>query len=151
MTCVHEKFMKIALFEAKKAFEADEVPIGAVIVLDGKVIAKAHNKREGSKDATAHAEILAIRKACKKLNDFRLQNSVMYVTLEPCTMCMGAILNARIGTLIFGAAQDKPNILSSTEINNRAELNHKCEICGGVLMKECSALVSDYFKLKRKK
>ncbi|MBQ9790420.1 MAG: tRNA adenosine(34) deaminase TadA [Clostridia bacterium] len=151
MTNTHEKYMKLALAEAKKANDQDEVPIGAVIVLDGKVIAKAHNKREQLKDATAHAEILAIRKACKKIDDFRLQNAVIYVTLEPCTMCMGAILNARIKTLVFGAAQDKQNILSSTEINERAELNHKCEIESGIMAEECARLVSNYFKSKRKK
>lgn len=151
MTNIHEKYMKLALAEAKKANDQDEVPIGAVIVLDGKVIAKAHNKREQSKDATAHAEILAIRKACKKIDDFRLQNAVIYVTLEPCTMCMGAILNARIKTLVFGAAQDKQNILSSAEINERAELNHKCEIESGIMAEECARLVSNYFKSKRKK
>ena len=151
MTDIHEKYMKLALMEAKKAYEKDEVPIGAVVVFDGKVIARAHNKREQSKDATAHAEILAIKKACKKLDDFRLQDAVIYVTLEPCTMCMGAILNARIKTLVFGAAQDKPNILSSVEINERAELNHKCEIKSGILAGECSQLVSNYFKEKRKK
>ena len=141
--------MKLAIREAKKAEEKDEVPIGAVIVIDGKVIAKAHNLRETSRNAVAHAEILAIQKACKKLNDFRLLDASLYVTLEPCTMCMGAILNARIKTLVFGAAQDKPNILSATEINDRAELNHKCEIISGVNADECSALVTEYFKEKR--
>ncbi|MBQ4541513.1 MAG: nucleoside deaminase, partial [Clostridia bacterium] len=89
-----EKFMKKALALAKKAYEQDEVPVGAVIVKDGKVIASAYNKRESSQDATAHAEILAIKKACKKLNDFRLLGAELYVSLEPCVMCTGAILNA---------------------------------------------------------
>ncbi len=150
MENTHEKYMKVALLEAKKAYAEDEVPIGAIIVVGGKIIAKAHNKREKTHDATAHAEILAIKKACKKLEDFRLQDAVMYVTLEPCTMCMGAILNARVGTLVFGGSQNKENILTAREINERAELNHKCEIISGVMASECSLLVSEYFQSKRK-
>ncbi len=141
--------MKRALKEAKKAYENDEVPVGAVIVLDGKVIALAHNKRESSRDATAHAEILAIKKACKKLGDFRL-SADMYVTLEPCLMCFGAILNARIKNLYIGAPQNKENAIRCEELNERAELNHKVSIVRGVLEGECSSLVSGYFLTKRK-
>ena len=151
MERTHEAYMEIALLEAQKALKANEVPIGVVIVRDGKIIAKAHNTREKSHDATAHAEILAIRKACKKLRDFRLNDCIMYVTLEPCTMCMGAVLNSRVGTLVFGASQDKENVLSAAEINERANLNHKTQIVSGVLAEECSSIVSAYFKSKRKK
>lgn len=145
-----QKFMKIALECAKKAYEDGEVPVGAVIVKDGKVIAKAFNKRERSRDATAHAEILAIRKACKKLGDFRLLDCEMFVTLEPCLMCMGAILNSRIKTLFFGAGNNKENALSLKEIVAKAELNHKTQIVGEILKDECSALVSSFFAEKRK-
>ena len=144
-----EKFMKKALSLAKKAFELDEVPVGAVIVLNGKVIASAYNKREFSQDATSHAEILAIKKACKKLNDFRLIGAEMYVSLEPCVMCTGAILNARIEKVYFGASITNGSI-SCAELIDRAELNHKTEIEGGFLKDECSSLVSSYFKQKRK-
>ena len=145
-----EKFMKLALKEAQKAKEANEVPIGAVLVLNGKVIARAHNTREKSKDATAHAEVLCIRKACKKIGDFRLIDAQIYVTLEPCLMCLGAILNARIKTLYFGAEANKPNTITSEELVERAELNHKCEVVGGILRDECSSLISGYFLDKRK-
>ena len=145
-----EKFMKKALVLAKKAYEQDEVPVGAVLVKDGKVIASAYNKRESSQDATAHAEILAIKKACKKLNDFRLIGTELYVSLEPCVMCTGAILNARIEKVYFGASITNGSI-SASELVERAELNHKTEIVGGFMKEECSALVSNYFKGKRKK
>ena len=141
--------MKTAITLAQKACKKDEVPIGAVIVQNGRVIAKAFNKREHSNDATAHAEILAIKKACKKIRDFRLINCDMYVTLEPCAMCMGAILNARITNLYFGAYANKPNTLTCAEITERAGLNHKTNIVGGVMQAECEALIKNYFASKR--
>ncbi len=125
------------------------MPVGAVIVKDGKVIASAFNKRETSKDATAHAEILAIKKACKKLDDFRLIGCDMYVSLEPCVMCTGAILNARIENVYFGAHITNGSI-SAKEITQKAELNHKTNFEGGFFEEECSSLVSGYFKQKRK-
>ncbi len=145
-----EKFMKKAMLLAKKAYEADEVPVGAVIVKAGKVLSFAFNKRESSFDATSHAEILAIRKACKKLKDFRLIGCDMYVTLEPCVMCTGAILNSRIDNVYFGAFISNGSI-SAEELSKRAELNHKTNFFGGFLEKENSELVSKYFKEKRKK
>jgi len=145
-----EKYMRIAIELSKAAKRKGEVPIGAVIVLNNKIIAKAYNKKERLGDATCHAEILAIKKASKKYRDFRLENACMYVSLEPCVMCMGAVLSARISRLVFGARQDKPNILGAYEINERAGLNHKCDIRGGVLEKEASEIISDYFKCKRK-
>ena len=144
-----EKFMKKAIVLAKKAYDADEVPVGAVIVKDGKVLASAFNRRENGFDATAHAEILAIKKACKKLKDFRLVGCDIYVTLEPCVMCMGAILNARIENLFFGAYITNGS-LSAEEIANRAELNHRTNVSGGYFKDECSTMVSNYFKAKRK-
>lgn len=145
-----EKFMKRAMVLAQKAYEADEVPVGAVIVKDGKVLSFAFNKRESGFDATAHAEILAIRKACKKLKDFRLIGCDMYVTLEPCVMCTGAILNSRIENVYFGAYISNGSI-SADELSKRAELNHKTQFFGGFLEKENSELVTKYFKEKRKK
>ena len=146
----NEKFMKKALLLAKRAYSLDEVPVGAVIVKNGEIIASAYNKREKMNDATAHAEILAIKKACKKLNDFRLLGCDIYVTLEPCVMCMGAILNARIENLYFGAFISNGSI-SAKEITDKSVLNHKTNIFGGNSEEECSAIVSDYFKSKRKK
>ena len=144
-----EKFMKKALKLAEKAYELDEVPVGAVIVYDGKVISSAYNKREASKDATAHAEILAIKKACKKFEDFRLIGTELYVTLEPCVMCTGAILNSRIEKVYYGASITNGSI-SAEELVEKAELNHKTEFQGGYLKEECSSLVTEYFKGKRK-
>lgn len=144
-----DKFMKKAIALAKKAGEYDEVPVGAVIVKDGEVLSYAFNKRESKKDATAHAEIMAIQKACKKLSDFRLIDCDMYVTLEPCVMCTGAILNARIKNVYFGAFISNGSI-SAEELSNRAELNHKTNFEGGFRQEECSLIVSNYFKNKRK-
>lgn len=144
-----EKFMKGALGLAKRAYKLDEVPVGAVIVKNGEIISSSYNKRENSNDATAHAEILAIKKACKKLNDFRLIDCDIYVSLEPCVMCMGAILNARIKNLYFGAYISNGSI-SSQEICEKSVLNHKTNIEGGFLKEECSELISDYFRGKRK-
>lgn len=145
----NEKFMKKAMELAKKAYSLDEVPVGAVIVKDGKIIASGYNKRETSFDATNHAEIIAIKKACKKLKDFRLLGTEMYVTLEPCVMCTGAILNARIDTVYFGAYIANGSI-SSNEIAEKAELNHKTNFEGGFMEKENSMLITNYFKEKRK-
>lgn len=143
--------MKIAYKMAQKAYKKDEVPVGAVIEKDGKIIAKAYNKREHSKDATNHAEILAIKQACKKIRDFRLSGCSIFVTLEPCAMCMGAILNARIDNLYFGAYANKPNVLTSQDINNNAGLNHQTNIVGGIMSEQCEELIKQYFAKKRKK
>lgn len=149
MMSYDEKFMKRAISLAKKANALDEVPVGAVIVKDGEVLGSAYNKREMSNDATAHAEILAIKKACKKLGDFRLIGCDLYVSLEPCVMCTGAILNARIENVYFGASITNGSI-SCKELCDRAELNHKTNFEGGYFAEECSKMVSDYFKQKRK-
>lgn len=144
-----EKFMKKAIMLAKKAREIDEVPVGAVIVKDGAIVASAYNQKEHKNLATAHAEVLAINKACKKLRDFRLIGCDMYVSLEPCVMCAGAILSSRIENVYFGAFITNGSI-SASELSQRAELNHKTNFEGGFLKEEASALVSDYFKSKRK-
>lgn len=144
------KYMKIALKEAEKAAVLDEVPVGAVIVKDNKILAKAHNLREKSNDPTSHAEINAIRKACKKLKSWRLEGATIYVTVEPCAMCAGTILWSRIARVVYGAKDLKGGALGTTfnlyEIKN---LNHYPEITSGVLEKECGNIISNYFKAKR--
>lgn len=142
------KFMKIAYQEAKKALVKDEVPIGAVIVHNGQVIAKAYNQRETKQLVTAHAETMAIEKACKKLSTWRLEECTLYTTLEPCLMCSGVIVQSRIKRVVFGAITNK--FFGLTKIfNHKEEMNYKIEIQGGILEKECSTLVSNYFKDKR--
>ncbi|MEG1581560.1 MAG: nucleoside deaminase [Clostridia bacterium] len=149
----NEKMMSLAIKEAIKAKQKDEVPIGAVIVRDGKVIARGYNERQTKHLATAHAEIIAINKACKKLGDYRLNGCSMYVTLEPCLMCAGACLNARLDKVYFGAYEVKvtKNTESATSLALRTNLNHNIEFEGGILEKECSELLSFYFRDKRNK
>ncbi len=143
-------FMQRAILEAKKAQAIDEVPIGAIIVLNGKIIARAYNKKESTQLATAHAEILAINKACKKLKSWRLDGAEMFVTLEPCPMCAGAIVNARIKKVYFGAYEPKSgSAVSKFNILSDAGLNHSTEFVGGVMEDECSLMLKNYFKLKR--
>ena len=144
--------MKLAIKEAEKGLRKDEVPIGAVIVIDGKVIAKAHNKTNGTQIATKHAEICAIEKACKKTGSWRLLNAEMYVTLEPCAMCAGAIANARIKKVYFGAYEEKSGCAASLyPVLSENGLNHSTESKGGISEEECSALLKNYFKSKRVK
>ena len=138
--------MECAYKEALKAYKKDEVPVGAVIVYNGEIIAKAHNQKEGSNRAIAHAEILAIEKANKKIGDFRLEDCVMYVTLEPCIMCAGAITSARIKKLVYGATDPRFGACKSLINIFDLKLNHKTLIEGGVLEGKCSKLISDFFK-----
>lgn len=147
---MNEEFMKIALLEARKAFKKGEVPIGAVVVKDGKVLAKAHNTRQKSKNAVNHAEIIAIAKACKKNRDWRLENAEIYVTLEPCPMCAGAIANARIETCYYGAADKTSTTNLAQQIFQDVRLNHKVNSIGGILEPECAALLRDFFASRRK-
>ncbi len=145
-----EIFMKKALSEAFKALKKDEVPIGCVIVKDGAVIARAHNLRETKKKATAHAEILAIEKACKKLGDWRLDGCELYVTLEPCIMCAGAILNARIKKVYFGAREPKGGAVESRfQLLDKGALNWTTDFEGGVLDEDCALLITEFFRKKR--
>ncbi len=140
------ELMSLALKLAKKAYKKGEVPIGAIIVKNGKIISKAYNNRESSQIAINHAEIIAIKKACKKLKSWRLDGCEMYCTLEPCFMCSGAILNARIKTLYFGAYEQKSG--SATSRFNLFEdtgHNHKCNVVGGVMESECKKLMQDFF------
>lgn len=148
---MQEKFMKEALKEAKKAYEKLEVPVGAVIVKDGKVIARAHNVKEGRKDTTKHAEILAISKASKKLESWRLTDCEMYVTLEPCSMCAGALINARVKKLYIGTMDEKTGACGSVfNLLEDYTFNHKVEIETGILQQECETLLKEFFKELRK-
>ncbi len=145
-------FMKEALKEAKKAYKKDETPVGAVIVKDGKVIARGHNEKELKNDPTLHAEISAIRKACKKLNSWRLNDCDMYVTLEPCAMCAGAIIQARVGRLFIGTTDPKAGAVGSVvDILGVDKFNHRVEVSYGLLMEECSKILKDFFKELRQR
>lgn len=148
----NEKWMKEAIKQAKKAAQKDEVPIGCVIVKDDQIIARAYNKRKMKQCSTAHAEILAIEKACKKLGSWRLEDCDLYVTLEPCPMCSGAIIQSRIRNVIFGAYDPKGGCMGSNmNINDVRGFNHYPDIEGGILQDECSRLLKEFFKAKRKK
>ena len=144
------RFMALALLEAEKAAKKDEVPIGAVIVKGDKVIAKAHNLTERKRDATRHAEMIAIEKASKKLKSWRLSGCEMYVTVEPCAMCAGAIANARIDRLYFGAKEEKSGCaVSKYPVLSDGGLNHSVEFAGGIMEEECADVIKKYFKSKR--
>lgn len=145
-----EYYMSLAIEEAKKAYLLDEVPVGAVIVRNGEVVARAHNGREILKDATAHAEILAINEACRRLNGWRLIDCSMYVTLEPCPMCAGALVNSRIEKLVFGAYDLRAGAVKSIyNIPEDQRLNHRLEIVEGFMEEECRELMQSFFKRKR--
>ncbi|KUK11286.1 MAG: Cytosine/adenosine deaminase [Clostridia bacterium 41_269] len=142
--------MKIALEEAAKAGKQGEVPVGAVLVVDGRVVAKGHNEKEKLKDPTAHAEILVIRKAAEELGDWRLCKGDIYVTLEPCPMCVGAMIQARIKRLFFGVPDPKAGAAGT--VVNLAEcrdFNHQMEVLGGILEDECRLLLKEFFKERR--
>ncbi len=138
-------FMKKAIVRAKAAEKQDEVPIGAVVVLDGKVIATGRNMRETKKNSLNHAEIIAIDRACKKIGAWRLNECTLYVTMEPCPMCAGAIVNSRIKRVVFGCYDKKAGACGSVFNINDFPLNHKFELVGGVLEKECASLLSEFF------
>lgn len=148
---MEKKFMIMAYKQAEKAREKDEVPIGAVIVKDGKVLSKGYNLVENTNKATAHAEIIAIEKACKKLKSWRLDGAEIYVTLEPCAMCAGAIANARIKKVYFGAYERKSGCAESKyPVLTDNGLNHSAEYEGGIMEEECASLIKKYFSEKRK-
>lgn len=145
-----EKFMKEALRQAKKAEAIGDVPIGCVIVQDGKIIARGYNKRNKMKTVLAHAELLAIRKACKKTGDWRLEDCTMYITLEPCQMCAGAIVQARIPRVVLGSMNKKAGCAGSVlNLLDIKEFNHQVDITYGVLNEECSTMLSAFFKRLR--
>lgn len=147
-----EKFMKQALLQAKKAKELGEVPIGCVIVQDGKVIGRGYNRRNTDKSTLSHAEITAIRKASKKLNDWRLEECTLYVTLEPCQMCAGAIVQSRMKKVVIATMNPKAGCAGSVlNLLQMAAFNHQVEIEKGVLEEECSTMLSDFFRELREK
>jgi tRNA(adenine34) deaminase len=148
----HEQWMRRAIIEAGKAQAKDEVPIGCVIVQGGRIIARGHNVRETSQDPIGHAELIAIRKAARKLGSWRLLDTVLYVTLEPCTMCMGAIILARIPTVVFGCYDPKGGAAGSLyDLSSDPRLNHRVELLPQVLEHECSRLLSDFFSALRER
>ena len=146
-----EKWMKIAISEANLAKNEGEIPVGAVIVQNNKLIVKAHNKPILNHDPTAHAEIEALRKAGRKLKNYRLLGSTLYVTLEPCAMCLGAMMHARIERIVFGTSDPKTGVCGSkTDLTSEAFFNHRIKVQGGVLEKETKNLLQSFFKSKRK-
>jgi len=146
-----EYFMREAIELAREAAAEGEVPVGAVVVKDDEIVGRGRNKREGAKNALAHAELAAINDACETLHGWRLWQCDLYVTLEPCPMCAGAIINSRIKTVYFGAHDEKAGCFGSVTDFNGLDFNHKPEIIGGVLEDECGRLLSDFFKTLRSK
>ncbi len=145
------KFMRLALREAQKAYDKLEIPVGAIIVKDGKVIAKAHNVKEQKNDATCHAEILAIKKASKKMKNWRLSDCTMYVTLEPCTMCAGAIIQSRIKKVCIGAMDENAGSCGSVyNVFEDYKFNHHVEAVYGICKNDCEKILKDFFKMLRK-
>jgi len=145
-----ELFMRLALAEAEKALLAGEVPVGAVVVRGGEVIASAHNGPVGLKDPSAHAEILALRRAAEAEGNYRLAGTTLYVTIEPCLMCAGALIHARVSRLVFGAPDPKGGaVVSLYEVLGDGRLNHRVEVTGGVLGEACGEILSRFFREKR--
>ena len=152
MNKIHEKWMELAIQQALLAEKMDEVPVGAVLVQDNQLIASAHNQPISNNDPTAHAEIQLLRKAGEKLNNYRLPNTTLYVTLEPCTMCLGAMIHARVSKVVFGAYDEKTGVCGSCQDLSTSEcFNHAIEIQGGVLADECKNLLKAFFKNRRNK
>ncbi len=146
------KYMKEAIKEAKKAYDKEEIPVGAIIVKDNKIIARAHNIKEAKKDTTKHAEIIAIQKASKKLGAWRLTDCEMYVTLEPCSMCAGALIQSRIKKVYIGTLDEKTGACGSVlNLLEDYPFNHKVEIEKNVMQKECETVIKEFFKMLRAK
>jgi tRNA(adenine34) deaminase len=145
-----DHFMRLALREAERALEHEDVPIGAVVVRAGEVVAAAHNERELRQDPSAHAEITALREAARAAGTWRVLDAVLYVTLEPCAMCAGAIVLARVPRVVYGASDPKAGACGSViDILGEPRLNHRPEVAGGLLAQECGALLSDFFASRR--
>ncbi|HEV3046169.1 MAG TPA: tRNA adenosine(34) deaminase TadA [Solirubrobacteraceae bacterium] len=148
-------FMRLALREAERALEHEDVPVGAVLVRDGEVVASAHNERELRQDPTAHAEVTALREAARLMGSWRVLNAVLYVTLEPCAMCAGAIVLARVARVVYGASDPKAGACGSVldvtggRSENGQRLNHRPEVAGGLLAGECGGLLSEFFASRR--
>lgn len=147
---MHDFYMREALRQAQAAMAADEVPVGAVIAHDGRIVAAAHNQREMLRDPTAHAEMIAITQAAEAIGSWRLEGCVLYATLEPCPMCAGAILQARLPTVVYGAADAKAGAVASLyRLLSDERLNHRCEIVPGVLGEACGAILTEFFRRQR--
>jgi tRNA(adenine34) deaminase len=148
---VHTSFMREALTLAGAAAREGEVPVGAVVVMDGRIVGRGFNRPIGSHDPTAHAEIVAIRDAAAALGNYRLTGATLYVTIEPCLMCVGAMIHARIATIVFGAAEPKAGALESTQrAHEHPALNHRPAVVSGVLAGECSAVIKEFFEARRR-
>lgn len=146
----HAEFMREALAEARKAFEAGEVPVGAVVAVGGHVVGRGYNQPITAVDPTAHAEVVALRAAATATGNYRLVDSTLYVTIEPCLMCVGAAVHARVGTLVYGAAEPKAGAVeSSCRAHENPALNHRLQAVGGVLEDECREILQEFFRLKR--
>lgn len=146
----HESFMELALKEAEQAFAEDEVPIGAVIVHKSRVIASAHNQREQLRDPTAHAEMIAITQAAQAMQSWRLEDCALYVTLEPCAMCAGAIVQARIPIVVYGADDPKAGAVRSLyQLLEDVRLNHRCQVISGILADRCGEILRSFFQKQR--
>jgi tRNA(adenine34) deaminase len=149
---IDENWMALAIEQAKLAKKIDEVPVGAVLVQDENLIASAHNQPISTNDPTAHAEIQLLRSAGKKLNNYRLPNTTLYVTLEPCTMCLGAMIHVRVSRIVFGTYDQKTGVCGSCQDLSTSEcFNHTIEIEGGIFADECKALLQKFFEARRKK
>lgn len=147
-----ELYMREAIIEAQKAEELTEVPIGAVIVIDGKIISRAHNLRETHQNAVAHAEILAIDQACREIGSWRLENATLYVTLEPCAMCSGAIILSRVKRVVYGAADPKGGCAGTfMNLLQDERFNHQSEVVSGVLEDECGQMLTKFFRAIRER
>ena len=147
---VHDDFMRLALAQAAQARDAGEVPVGAVVVLDGAVVGTGFNQPITATDPTAHAEVVAMRAAAAALKNYRLTGATIYVTVEPCLMCVGAMVHARIGTVVFGATEPRSGaIVSMTSAHELPGLNHRVTAIGGVLEDECRAIMQEFFKERR--
>jgi tRNA(adenine34) deaminase len=145
----HEAFMRQALDLARRALHVGEVPIGALVVAEGQMVAEGFNQPIRSVDPTAHAEVVALRQAARLAGNYRLPGATLYVTLEPCLMCVGAIVNARVATVVYGASEPKWGALGSVLDARELRLNHRFEVIGGVLEAECRQVVVDFFKFRR--
>ncbi len=149
--CIHDVYMRQALEQARLAFEAEEVPVGAVIVHEGRVIAAAHNQRETLHDPTAHAEMIALTQAAEALGSWRLLDCTLYVTLEPCPMCAGAVVQARLPAVVYGASDAKAGACHTLyQITNDSRLNHQASVLGGVLAGDCQAVLREFFAIQRR-
>jgi tRNA(adenine34) deaminase len=146
----HEFYMRAALEESRKGLDAGEVPVGAVVVADGRIIGRGFNQPIGGHDPTAHAEVVAIRAAAREIGNYRLVGSTLYVTIEPCLMCVGAMVHARVETLVFGAPEPKAGaVVSTCRAHELPSLNHRIEVVGGVLEDDCRAIIQEFFRGRR--